>query len=425
MLIFEVMKRSKFQLLLLILTLTSLVALVGIQLTWILKAARMQEAQFNHSVGMAMNRIIENLARDKAICKEVDNCLREGSSGSCYLLMKNREEWANIKSIVKNDLNYYGIDLDFEFDIIDINHEATFFPNRGIYLSDNLEKVLEQSGFKLSIRFPEKRDFIIAQIGNIFIFSIVLLFIVTLSFIMIFRYYRKEKQLTENIGDFINNMTHEFKTPLTNISLANRMISKNKNIVKDEKLFFYSNVIRSEHNKLKERVEKLLKTSFSEIDRPFNKERIDAATVAENIIDTFNVQVNQKGGSITLTKTGNNFNIYGNLDLFHIAMGNIVDNAIKYCRKVPEILIILRSSESFLFIDIEDNGPGIPKEYQDLIFDKYFRIPTGDVHDNNGFGLGLYQVKNIIVKMEGKIKVTNLKGKGLRLSIELPLAINK
>ena len=333
------MKRSKFQLTLLILTLASLVALVGIQITWIIKAAKMQETQFNHSVTMAMNRIIENLARDRAICKEISNCLSEGNSGSCYLLMKNREEWANIKSVVKNDLNYYGIDLGFEFDIVDINHE--------------------------------------------------------------------------------------FKTPLTNISLANRMISKNENIKKDEKLFFYSNIIRSEHNKLKERVEKFLKTSFSEIDRPFLKELIDATSVAENIIDTFKVQINQKGGSISLTKTGNNFNIYGNLDLFHIAMGNIIDNAIKYCRKVPEILFILRSSENLLFIDIEDNGPGIPKEYQNLIFDKYFRIPTGDVHDNNGFGLGLYQVKNIIVKMGGKIKVTNLKGKGLRLSIELPLVINK
>jgi two-component system phosphate regulon sensor histidine kinase PhoR len=419
------MKRSKFQLILLILTLASLVALVGIQITWIIKAARIQEAQFNHSVTMAMNRIIENLARDKAICKEVSNCLREGNSGSCYLLMKNREEWANIKSVIKNDLNYYGITLDFEFDIVDINHNATNLPDKEIYLSENLEKILEQSGFKLSIRFPEKRDFIIAQVGNIFIFSIILLFIVTLSFIMIFRYYRKEKQLAENIVDFVNNMTHEFKTPLTNISLANSMISKNENVEKDEKLSFYSNVIRSEHNKLKERVEKLLKTSFSETDRPSLKELIDAATVSENIIETFNVQVNQKGGSISLTKTGNNFNIYGNMDLFHIAIGNIVDNAIKYCRKVPEILINLRSSENFLSIDIEDNGPGIPKEYQDLIFDKYYRIPTHDVQENNGFGLGLYQVKNIIVKMGGKIKVTNLKGKGLRLSIELPLAINK
>ncbi len=419
------MKRSKFQLILFIITLASLVALVGIQITWIIKAAKIQETQFNHSVTMAMNRIIENLARDRAICEEISNCLNEGNSGSCYLLMKNREEWANIKSVVKNDLNYYGIDLGFEFDIVGINHDATGLPNKGIYLSDNLEKVLEQTGFKLSIRFPEKRDFIIAQIGNIFIFSIILLLIVTLSFIMVFRYYRKEKQFAENVGDFINNITHEFKTPLTNISLANRMISKNENIKKDKKLIFYSNIIRSEHNKLKERVEKFLKTSFSEIERPFLKELIDATSVAENIIDTFKVQVNQKGGSISLTKTGNSFNIYGNLDLFHIAMGNIIDNAIKYCLKEPEILIILRSSKNLLFIDIEDNGPGIPKEYQDLIFDKYFRIPTGDVHDNNGFGLGLYQVKNIIVKMGGKIKVTNLKGKGLRLSIELPQVINK
>ena len=106
------MKKSKFQLTLLIVTLTCLVILVGIQINWILKAAKMQEAQFNHSVNMAMNRIVENLAREKAICKEVTNCMREGDAGSFYLMMKNREEWTNIGSMIKNDLKFYGISLD-------------------------------------------------------------------------------------------------------------------------------------------------------------------------------------------------------------------------------------------------------------------------------------------------------------------------
>ncbi len=385
----------------------------------------MQEAQFNHTVTMAMNRITENLARDKSLCQEVNKCLRGCESGSCSVLMKNRAEWSDIKSMIKNDLKYYDINLDFEFDIVDINQKTTFKPTRGVFLSDNLEKALEQSGYKLSIRFPEKRDFILSQIGNVFISSIVLLLIVTLSFILIFRYYRKEKQLADNIVDFVNNMTHEFKTPLTNISLANSMISKNATVEKDEKLLFYSNVIRTEHNKLRERVEKLLKTNFSETDKPCFDETIDVAAVAENIIETFDVQISQKGGSISLNKTGSNFNVSGNLDLFHIAMGNMVDNSIKYSSESPEIVITLKSTDNLLFIDIDDNGPGIPKEYHNRIFEKYFRVQDGKVYDNNGFGLGLYQVKNIIEKMGGKIKALNLKNTGFRLSIELPLVANK
>lgn len=381
----------------------------------------MQEAQFNHSVTMAMNRIVENLAHEKEICQEVSNCLRAGNAGSCYFLMKNREEWKNIKSVIENDLKYYGINLDFEFDIIDVNHESTDLA-RGIYLSGNLEEILEQSGLNLSIRFPEKRDFLMAQIGNIFVFSIILLILVTLSFVLIYRYYRKGNQLTENIIDFVNNMTHEFKTPLTNIALANSMLSKNESVEGNEKLSFYTNVIKSEHNKLKEKVEKLLKTSFTDTEMPSFSELIDASAVIDNLIETFEVQISQKEGSVTVNRSGDRFEIIGNLDLFHIVMGNLIDNSIKYSENSPEINVSLRSAGNILTIDIEDNGPGIPGNYLNMIFDKYFRVPAGNTHDIEGFGIGLYQVRNIVEKMGGKIRASNLKGKGLRISVELPLA---
>ncbi len=414
------MKKSKFQLSLLILTLTCLVVLVGIQINWILKAARMQEAQFNHSVNMAMNRIVENLARDQAICNEVSNCLRKGNAGSCYLLMKNREEWANMGSMIKNDLKFYGINLDFEFDIVDNSLGLGKQQSSSVYFSEDLKNALQQSGFELRIKFPEKRDFIVAQIGYIFIFSIALLVLVTLSFIMIFGFYKKEKRLTENIVDFINNMTHEFKTPLTNIALANSMISKADSVERDEKLTFYSQVIRTEHDKLKQRVEELLKTSFSETGIPPYNENIDVSVVIENIIETYSVQIKEKNGTFTFKKEGDSFIVKGNLDLFHIAIGNMVDNAIKYCTTSPEIEIKLTSRKNMIVLDISDNGIGIAKDQQAQIFEKYFRVPTGNIHDNNGFGLGLYHAKNILTKMGGKIKVRSTKGKGSIFSIEFP-----
>ena len=297
------MHRSKVHLTILILTLVAIVALVGIQFSWIIKAARMQEAQFNHSVTMAMNRIVENLARNQAICKEVNNCLREGNGGSCYLLMESREEWSDIKSLIKNDLNYYGIDLDFEFDIIRINADGTGQPGKNLYLSKTLEEMLEKSGYTLSLRFPEKRDFIVAQIGDIFIFSIFLLVLVTLSFILIYGYYKKEKQLSESILDFVNNVTHELKTPLTNISLANGMLLRNEKIDKDEKLSFYSRIIRTEQIKLNEKVEKLLNANFTDIDKDLPDEEINVAAVAEDIIETFRVQIEEKGGTVELRRT--------------------------------------------------------------------------------------------------------------------------
>jgi two-component system, OmpR family, phosphate regulon sensor histidine kinase PhoR len=419
------MKKSKSQLYLLFVTLACLVALAGIQINWILKAAQMQEAQFNQSVNMAMNRIVENLAMDQTICKEVTNCMKEGNAGSCYLVMKNREEWTNMGSMIKSDLKYYGINLDFEFDIIDANQDENLKADNSIYFSDDLKSALKQTGYELRIKFPEKRDFIIAQIGYIFIFSIALLILVTLSFIMIFSYYKKEKKLTENIVDFINNMTHEFKTPLTNIALANSMISKTEIVEKDEKLTFYSHVVKVEHNKLKQRVEELLKTSFSETGEPLLNEIIDISLVIENVIEAYTVQMQEKGGSFNFNKSGDNFNVTGNLDLFHIAMGNIVDNAIKYCTSEPVINISLISNKNLILLEICDNGIGISKKDQELIFDKYYRVQTGDIHDNTGFGLGLYHVKNIVTKMGGKIHVTSTRGKGSCFSLEFILPASK
>jgi two-component system phosphate regulon sensor histidine kinase PhoR len=415
-----IMKKSPVQLYLLILTFVCLVFLIGIQINWILKAARMQEAQFNYSVNMAMTRIVDNLARDQQICREVTNCLREGTSGSCFLLMKNREEWANIGEMIKSDLKYYGINLDFEFDIVDKKVNNGSVQKNNVYFTNNLENVLNQAGYELKIRFPDKNDFIKAQIGYIFIWSIVLLLLVSVSFLLIFRYYRREKRLTENIVDIINNMTHEFRTPLTNIALANSMIAKNEFIEKDEKLASYTRVIRTEHNRLKSKVEELLKTSFAESVKSVSDEIINVSEVVDNIIETYSVQLKSKNGRIEFQKPESDLNVKGNIDSFHIAIGNLIDNAIKYNTAEPVIKIACKSSENHIIIDISDNGIGIPREYQDQIFDKYFRVPTGNVHDSNGFGLGLYYVNEIITGMGGKIKVSGSAGKGTRFTLEIP-----
>ncbi|HNX84721.1 MAG: HAMP domain-containing sensor histidine kinase [Bacteroidales bacterium] len=416
------MKRSRAQLMILLLALGALIALTAIQFSWILKAARMQEAQFNHSVEMAMMRIVETLSGNEAICSEVNNCLKHGGNESCMLVMKTREEWESMKSLIRKDLNFYGIGLDFEFDIVSSDLPANIPRPKNTYFSNGLEEMLEKSGYRLSLRFPEKRDFIIAQMGDIFIFSLLLLFLVTISFIIIYNFYRREKLLSESIVDFVNNVTHEFKTPLTNISLANSMLSKNEKVESDEKLSFYSSVIRTEQAKLNEKVEKLLKTDFAVIDKSQTLEEINAGAAVEDIAETFRVQIEQKGGKLDIEKEGRRFTVTGNPDLFYIALGNLVDNAVKYSGQPPEILVKLISKDNRLLIEINDKGPGIAREFRDKVFEKYFRVPAGNTHNVDGFGLGLYQVRGIIAGMKGNIKISNRKEGGLAVMIDLPLA---
>jgi two-component system phosphate regulon sensor histidine kinase PhoR len=415
------MKRKNFQLILLILTITSLILLVGIQISWVLKSARMQEAQFNHTVTLAMNRIVENLSNNQAICKEMNNCLRAGKSHSCLLLMRNRIEWADLDTLIKNDLKYYDINLDYEFDIVEKGTNVSLTSSSETYINDNLEKVLEQSGYELRLRFPKKSEFIKAQIGYIFISSIALLLLLSVSFIIVYKFYRRERKLTGNIIDFINNMTHEFKTPLTNIALANGMISRNEVVEKDEKLASYTKVIKNEHQRLKERVEVLLKATISETEQPLNHELFDAASEIRYVADTFSVQIKEKKGSIIVNTSGNTFTLSGNIEMFQIAISNLIDNAIRYNKNAPVITIKIESAKDTLVIKITDNGIGISKENLLQIFEKFFRIPTGDIQDNEGFGLGLYFVKNTVVQMHSKIRVSSQIGKGTTFVIEFPL----
>jgi two-component system phosphate regulon sensor histidine kinase PhoR len=414
------MKRKNFQLILLVVTFSCLMVLIGIQIVWIIRSARMQEAQFNHSVSMAMNKIVDNLSRDRAICSEVTNCLREGTTGSCFLMMKNREEWANIGTMIKEDLKSYGISLDFEFDIVDRKENPFVTGKSNVYFTGNLEEVLNQSGYELRIKFPEKSDFIKAQIGYIFISSIVLLILVSFSFLLIFRYYRREKKLTGEIVDIINNMTHEFRTPLTNIALANNMIARNEAVAGDDKVLSYSRVIASEQKRLRDRVDELLKMSFSESQKSMQAVSVNVTQTIENVIATFDVQVKSKGGNLEFIRPEYDIFINGEEDPLAIAVGNLIDNAIKYNSGKPEIIIRLVENSKTVTLEVSDNGIGIPRVFHADIFNKYFRVPTGDIHNNDGFGLGLYYVKNAINRMGGSVKLTSNPGKGSRFTIEFP-----
>lgn len=415
------MNKSRSQLILLIVTVTSLFLLGAVQIAWIFRSARMQEAQFNHTVDMAMNRIIESLSSQKQLCSEVSRCLMACDSGSCCIAMKNMEEWAGIKNLIQNDLKYYGINLDFEFDIIHLDKAPSLKTVKATYLSETLEKILEQSGYRLLLRFPDKRDFLLAQIGYIFVLSIFLLVIITLSIIMIYRLYKRERKFSEGVVEFINTMAHELRTPLTNISLAVNMISKNNIISGDEKLSSYLNIISTERSKLKEKIDRLLSSSVAESFQVSNTSLFDAAGLTRETVKNFTFMANEKGGEIKTTTEGSYFITRGDPSQFQIMLGNIIDNSLKYCTGKPEIHILLRSAESKLIMEIEDNGPGIPEEFHKKVFDKYFRLPAGKMLKAEGFGLGLYQARQIALQMKGSITLQRGSKNGLKIIITLPV----
>jgi len=414
-------KTKKIQIGLLALTLTSLILLVGIQINWMLRSARMQERQFSHAVALAMDRITETLANNEEICQEISACLHGEDSRSCAMMLRNRLVFAGIDTLIRHELQHYNIDLDFEFDIYDKGALVSCPLTRQISVSDNLEQSLAEAGYELRIRFPDKVDFIKAQMGYVFISSIALLVLVYVSFLLIYRYYKRERRLAGNIIDFVNNMTHEFKTPLTNISLANSMLAKSSSVGADAKLSTYANVISSEHRRLKERVDILLKAALLENEQALAVDRFDAFAEVSHVADTYALQLLERDGGLSVDRSGDCFTVAGNVDMFRISIGNLIDNAIRHHTGSPRVAIMLRSSGNTLRIDVADNGPGIPRKYLSQVFDKYFRVPTGNVHNNEGFGLGLFFVKNTIEKMNGRVYAESTAGRGTVFTIKLPL----
>lgn len=413
------MKNRKLQIGLIALTFLSLIALVGIQVSWIIKSAEIQEKQFSDKVNMALNRIVAEMAQDESICKEVASCIGSKGTISCYNKMYNNIQWSKVDAIIKNALDYYNISLYYEFDIVDVNKDSDYKICNKTYFSDNLEKVLLQNAIELKIRFPKKSEFIIAQIGLMFISSILLIIIISLSFIIILKYYKREKALYLSTRDFINNITHEFKTPITNIALANSMISKNKKVSHDEKLNQYSKIIKSEHRKLKNRVEGLLDIARIENGKNNYCETIDICEIIKHTVDSYQVQIHELNGEINYERLSTRCTVHADKEQFQYAISNLIDNAIKYCEKTPQILIRTIDKDDKIIIEIEDNGIGIKKEYIKQIFEKYYRVPTGDLHNVKGFGIGLSTVKAIIDSIDGQIDVQSKLGQGTKFIIKL------
>ncbi len=408
------MKSSRIQLTLLLLALVSLVALTGIQMNWVLSEARHQKEEFDKNVKQALKSIEKNTQTIK------DCPLSNKTSGSCSLLLRSINDAFNLDSLIKNDLSSHGIDLDYEYGIVNVNLDNYRGVKRGKTVSANLGKSLKESGYELLINFPKKRDFIQAQMGNTFISSIILIILLMVSFLLIFRFYHREREFTRQIKDFVNNMAHEFKTPLTNISFATNMVAKNEKVKADEKLSSLTQIIKTEQSKLHERLEKVLSSFDRTRTDSKDLDSVNLKTIADAVIAIYEEQVKEKRGQLDFVISGQDFECFCDEDSIQIILSNLIDNAIKYSGDQPQITITIQATERTFSLEVADKGLGIPKEHQSRIFEQYYRVPKGDIYSAKGFGIGLFHVKQIADQLEGSVKVFSSPNKGSRFVVEWP-----
>ena len=256
----------------------------------------------------------------------------------------------------------------------------------------------------------------------IFILTSLLIAIFAYTIFIIFR----QKKLSQIKNDFINNMTHELKTPISTISLASQMLQDGSISTTPKTIEHISQVINQESKRLSYQVEKVLQMAiFNEGRLKLRFKELDMNELVRGVIGNFELRVKNSNGDIRSDLQAKNDLIKG--DEVHITnvVFNLLDNAVKYSHEIPDITVTTESWKESLVLSVADKGIGIPKEHHSQIFERFYRVPTGNVHNVKGFGLGLSYVKKIVDAHNGKIIVESVPNKGTKFSIYFPLVNNK
>ena len=398
-------------------TFAVLLLLVAIQILWIIKAATLEEQNFNHKVGRALRGVKDEL------CKRASDCnhMRDYLCGRICPAFVQERKIEEVDSIIRSNLEINAIELDYKFLIGDSatlqNPEVT---NHKCYVQ-SLNGFIQKDGIRLTMRFPDRNQFLIAQLKGWFFISIVFIIFVAISFFISMRMFYRERAQLVHTTDFINNMVHEFQTPLANMRLAAGLIRKKNELPAGQKINEYLDVIVGENQKMEHNVNRILQ--LSTLGRPTaSQTKVNIHQLIAQILDQFSFRTNNSHVKVETHLDATAFELTGTEDHFLLMLSNIIDNSLKYTREQPQLSITTSSAENRLIIAISDNGIGIDKSELPYIFDKYYRVPTGDVHNVKGFGLGLAYVKKIVDLYKGSIEVESTPGTGTTFIIKFPLS---
>ncbi|MGV8962313.1 MAG: sensor histidine kinase [Candidatus Saccharimonadaceae bacterium] len=342
-----------------------------------------------------------------------------------------RVDFRKLNTYIRSELlSNSGLNVPFSFQVVNPNNRVVY--STPGYPDKNNKAVYTQILFPndpparlnyLRVYFPTKGEFVFSELSFAIpsmIFTVILLITFSFTVITLFR----QKRLSEMKNDFINNMTHELKTPVSTISLAAQML-KDPSIAKSPEVFKHvTGVINDETKRLSFQVEKVLQMSLFDKQRTTLKmKEKDANDLIASVANTHVLKVEKFGGTLDIDLQAEESAV--KIDEMHFTnvLFNLLDNALKYRKEdIPLTLMMKTWNESGkLFISIEDNGIGIKKEYVKKIFERFYRIPTGNVHDVKGFGLGLAYVHKIVTDHKGTIRVESDLGKGTKFIISLPL----
>ncbi|MCY0979156.1 HAMP domain-containing sensor histidine kinase [Chryseobacterium wangxinyae] len=401
-----------------------LVAIIGIliaQLLWTKQAYNLEDRKFNQKVNIALMEVVDKMSEGKTSFTE--NPVQIVANDYYVVNINNEFHPAVLEHYLKTEFTRFQINTDYVYALYNCHSDQMVY---GKYMSSHQEepseKVIQFPKHKnltyyFSIRFPDKTTYLISSLRFWYLLTFALIIILLVYVYSIYTIIQ-QKKFSELQRDFINNMTHEFKTPLSSILLATEALNKQHVVQENTKLQTYTSIIIKQSNKLNNHIEKILNIAKNDSSGlSLKTEKITLFPFIQEIAET--MQLKNENLKITLL-IDNNTSVVA--DKFHFTniIHNILDNSIKYCETKPNILISSDKDSKGLYLKFKDNGMGIPAKNIPYIFDKFYRVNTKKSEEVTGFGLGLFYVKKIVQQHHWKISVENNKDEGITTTLFFP-----
>ena len=440
---------KKIYSLIIILISLSLIGLVIIQVSWIQNAIILKQEQFEQNIQTAITDVGRDLAEQKGIQFSLGSpkLLQDWPTDQFLQLTRppsvaQKYTSFEVAEKIKKAFNSYGLkDTKFEFAILNHSNLRNIYEMQSPNFSQLLSDTIRNKAFgialspvsgsiseglvadeELYIVVPSVQNFVLRSLGWLITGALLFTLIIIATFFVTVRTMLKQKKLSEIKSDFINNMTHEFKTPLATISLAVDAL-KNEKVIQDrEKMEYFSGIIKDENKRMNVQVETILQAALLDKQEvQLNLMPKHAHEIIYNVLDNFKLQLDEKNAKVDLAFNAKKDMIEADEVHFTNLLNNLVDNAIKYSNdKGLQLQVTTQNSGKFIRIRIEDNGIGMNKETVNRAFEKFYRAHTGNIHNVKGFGLGLSYVKAMVDAHKGKIKVDSTPGKGTIFTLEFP-----
>lgn len=417
----------------LITILVTTLALMGVIITqffWVKNAIALRGEQFDQTVNIGLKRVVNQLTtlqNDTSIIRNF--CAATSSDISLHSQFIHSIDPALLDSMFKTEFRNLQVDQEYYYGIFG-ETENTFLTGRfkgfedKILSSDHflaISCIFQQDQYKVGIFFPNQPKFVLRSMQLYIILSAFFILVTIGSFWFVIHSLFKQKKLSEIKADFVNNMTHEFKTPISTISVASEMLMKEAIYENPEKLLKYAHIIYDENARLKNQVEKVLQVAILDRgDYKFRIRELDVHEILQGIIEKYQMIISKNDGTVFLRLNAANHIIQADRSHFTNVLHNLLDNADKYSQGAPEVTVSTWSNQAGVYISVEDKGIGMAGEHLQHIFKKFHRIPTGNVHDVKGFGIGLFYVKTIVEAHGGNIKVNSDPGKGSKFTLFFP-----